>query len=404
MIRALPTRVRARAPRSAPRARWSAPPIRARARSSGCRRGTASIDLRGSLFCEVREASVLPLCGFYASAIARVLQLFALPADARSTSAGPPASARAACCRSWPSVRNRGSGGRRVMINERTTGSTVSIARVSVAVAAALTLLAPAPAAAQPFQQPDPGRAVRESSASRVCTGWRSVGGAARRRAQSARPRGDQARRARARIRAAAPAAVASLSRATVIKVGQLVGAAEVIVGTLALDGGDLKVDAHSIRIDVGRLQPEVRARAADRSVRDVRPARRTFGAGLRVTAPAGSRPPLDAFENYIKGLLAESPAVQATFLETALKLSALRSRRARAVGGPDRSGGLRGGAGRRSRRAGRLPAGAPGAFSRRRLAPRSEAQRRSVRRVQGTGRRRPNQRPGGRSPALVRR
>jgi hypothetical protein len=47
------------------------------------RRGTASIDLRGSLFCEVREASVLPLCGFYAAAIAGVLQRFSLRADAR---------------------------------------------------------------------------------------------------------------------------------------------------------------------------------------------------------------------------------------------------------------------------------------------------------------------------------
>jgi hypothetical protein len=46
-------------------------------------RGAASIELRGSLFCEVREASVHPLCGFYAAAIARVLQLFALRADAQ---------------------------------------------------------------------------------------------------------------------------------------------------------------------------------------------------------------------------------------------------------------------------------------------------------------------------------
>jgi len=45
--------------------------------------GTASIELRGSLFCEVREATMLPLCGFYASAIARVLQHFRLRADAR---------------------------------------------------------------------------------------------------------------------------------------------------------------------------------------------------------------------------------------------------------------------------------------------------------------------------------
>jgi bacteriochlorophyll 4-vinyl reductase len=43
----------------------------------------ASVDLRGSLFCEVRAASVQPLCGFYAAAIARVLQMFAVPADAR---------------------------------------------------------------------------------------------------------------------------------------------------------------------------------------------------------------------------------------------------------------------------------------------------------------------------------
>jgi bacteriochlorophyll 4-vinyl reductase len=47
------------------------------------RKETASVDLRGSLFCEVRAASVQPLCGFYAAAIARVLQLFAVHADAR---------------------------------------------------------------------------------------------------------------------------------------------------------------------------------------------------------------------------------------------------------------------------------------------------------------------------------
>jgi hypothetical protein len=47
------------------------------------RRRVASVDLRGSLFCEVREASMLPLCGFYAAAIAQVLGHFALQADAR---------------------------------------------------------------------------------------------------------------------------------------------------------------------------------------------------------------------------------------------------------------------------------------------------------------------------------
>jgi bacteriochlorophyll 4-vinyl reductase len=46
-------------------------------------RGTATVDLRGSLFCEVREASALPLCGFYVAAIMRVLKHFSLPADVR---------------------------------------------------------------------------------------------------------------------------------------------------------------------------------------------------------------------------------------------------------------------------------------------------------------------------------
>lgn len=57
------------------------------------RRGTAAVDLRGSLFCETREATPMPLCGFYAAAIARVLHHFSLSADAqvhecRATSRG----------------------------------------------------------------------------------------------------------------------------------------------------------------------------------------------------------------------------------------------------------------------------------------------------------------------------
>ena len=124
---------------------------------------------------------------------------------------------------------------------------------------------------------------------------------------------------------------VASLSHATVIKVGHLVGATEVIVGTLALEGSDLKVEAHSIRIDVGRLQPHVSERAPltdlfgifTRLAGRLAPETRvTPPAGSR-PSPGGSRPSLDAFEHLVKGLIAESPAVQATFLETAIKLSA---------------------------------------------------------------------------------
>ena len=114
--------------------------------------------------------------------------------------------------------------------------------------------------------------------------------------------------------------ASASLSRATIIKVGNLVGASEIIVGSFAVDGDTLTVDAHSIRIDVGRLQPDVTERAplkdlfgtyerlAQRLAPDSRPSEKSV------------RPPLDAFENYVKGLIAESSPAQATFLETAAK------------------------------------------------------------------------------------
>ena len=45
---------------------------------SRLRRGTASIDVRASIFCTVREPVPHPLCGFYASAFTRLLALFNL--------------------------------------------------------------------------------------------------------------------------------------------------------------------------------------------------------------------------------------------------------------------------------------------------------------------------------------
>ncbi len=44
------------------------------------RRGVATIEVRDSLFCEVRRPGAAPLCGFYAATFARILERFALPA------------------------------------------------------------------------------------------------------------------------------------------------------------------------------------------------------------------------------------------------------------------------------------------------------------------------------------
>jgi bacteriochlorophyll 4-vinyl reductase len=43
-------------------------------------RGTASIDLRASIFCSVREPVAAPLCGYYAAAFTRLLALFGIGA------------------------------------------------------------------------------------------------------------------------------------------------------------------------------------------------------------------------------------------------------------------------------------------------------------------------------------
>jgi bacteriochlorophyll 4-vinyl reductase len=46
------------------------------------RRGLASIDVRASIFCTVREPATYPLCGFYAAAFTRLLTLFNMQARA----------------------------------------------------------------------------------------------------------------------------------------------------------------------------------------------------------------------------------------------------------------------------------------------------------------------------------
>lgn len=116
----------------------------------------------------------------------------------------------------------------------------------------------------------------------------------------------------------------ASLTRATVIKVGQMVGASEVIVGSFKVEGSDLIVDAHSIEIEAGRLQPHVSERAPLTQLFAIFAtlARRLSPEGPRIPSSAWAQPTLAAFEHYIKGLLAESAAMQATFLETAIRES----------------------------------------------------------------------------------
>ena len=57
------------------------------------RKGRGAVDIRGSIFCEVRDRVEEPLCEFYASAIRRLMLLFSLDAEVgtercRATGAG----------------------------------------------------------------------------------------------------------------------------------------------------------------------------------------------------------------------------------------------------------------------------------------------------------------------------
>jgi Flp pilus assembly protein TadD len=117
----------------------------------------------------------------------------------------------------------------------------------------------------------------------------------------------------------------AVLSRATVIKVGELVGAGQVIVGEVTVDGDALTVKARPIRIDVGRAEVEVSERGNLSDLFSIvrKVARRLVPGGSDPLegSHAASAPSLQAFEQYVKGLLAEQPATQAVFLEAALKL-----------------------------------------------------------------------------------
>ena len=114
---------------------------------------------------------------------------------------------------------------------------------------------------------------------------------------------------------------VAGLSRATVIRLGQVVGATHVVTGSFRLTSSQLAVRAQSVRLDTGRMEEEVLESGALEDLFTV------FGrvsqrlAGLTPPFGAITRPPLPVFENYIKGLVAAATPAKVAFLEAALKL-----------------------------------------------------------------------------------
>jgi tetratricopeptide (TPR) repeat protein len=119
--------------------------------------------------------------------------------------------------------------------------------------------------------------------------------------------------------------ATAPLSHATVIRIGQIVGATGVVVGSFAIAGDTLTVRARSILLDSGHLSTPVVESGPLANLFDIyqRVAQRVAdGVPRRATAVPVTHPPVAAFEQYIKGLLAEAPAMKLAFLREALRLS----------------------------------------------------------------------------------
>jgi len=116
----------------------------------------------------------------------------------------------------------------------------------------------------------------------------------------------------------------ATLTEATVIRLGQLVGASQIILGSLRLDGEELVVEARAILLETASIQTRVTERGpiAELFATFERLARRLSPASARASAePQRAQPSVAAFENYIKGLLAGTPATAINYLTMALTI-----------------------------------------------------------------------------------
>jgi Flp pilus assembly protein TadD len=119
--------------------------------------------------------------------------------------------------------------------------------------------------------------------------------------------------------------AVATLSDATIIRMGQVVGAEQVVVGAFEVRGDTLTVRARAIRLDAGRMFPEVAESGPLNDLFGVyaRVARRLLpDSTVSIAEMERGHPSLPAFEQYVKGVLAANPATQAAFLKEAARLS----------------------------------------------------------------------------------
>lgn len=113
-----------------------------------------------------------------------------------------------------------------------------------------------------------------------------------------------------------------SLTRATLIRAGEMIGASAIVVGEVKLTDR-MEVRARVIDLASGRQFPDVIADGASTAFFDILD---RVGRGLTASLPHSAVPPpapdrldIASFEDYVKGLVATSPQTQLRFLEAAL-------------------------------------------------------------------------------------
>jgi len=280
-------------------------------------RGTGQLALQPSLFCDVRTSSETALCAYYGSVVIEIGRVL----DVELTTSVEACQARA------------GQGHCTIAIEPTRPAEGVSVIAPLVvafliaggAAVSAQTTSPVAPARERvmvmPFENEtkDPRLVwLGEGAAILLKDALRAAGADVMRR--------DERLKAFERLQVPPQA---SLSRATVIRLGQLVGAADVVIGSVAAQGDLLVFSARRLRLWPGRLESPVteRGKIADvfacirRIAAGLAPAPAAAGAGSeRPVAAAPADPPLVAFEAYIRGLLAQAPAAQVKFFHTALQ------------------------------------------------------------------------------------
>lgn len=118
--------------------------------------------------------------------------------------------------------------------------------------------------------------------------------------------------------------AVPGLSQATVIRVGRQIGASHIVIGSVELAEERITVRARSIEPDAGRLGTEIVEAGPRESIFEVYD---RVASGLVPGASSEAlrgvlRPPIAALEQYVKGLVAQSPAARVSFLTQALRIA----------------------------------------------------------------------------------